>query len=154
MTFEEVLNNEDCISIMNSIAKRYKGLVSRDEIKSFKLESAWEASEKYDPNHPGQMKFTTYLANCLKFKILLYLRGKKIKKNWPMQDKEDSKDYTFFTDMIDCLDAEEKNIFILKYIENYSTQELADKQGVSRQSIKNRLDKIKNKLAEQYKVSI
>lgn len=154
MTFEEVLKNDDCVSIMNSVAKRYKGLVSSDEIKSFKLESAWEASEKYNPNHPGKMKFTTYLANCLKFKILLYLRGKKIKKNCPMKDKADSKDYTFFTDITDCLNPEEKNIFTLKYIENYSTKEIADKYNISRQSMKNKLDKIKIKLAEHYNIEV
>jgi len=154
MIFEEVLRSEDCVSIMNSVAKRYKGLISSDEIKSFKLESAWEASEKYDPNHPSKMKFTTYLANCLKFKILLYLRSKKIKKNRPMKDKEDSKDYTFFTDMIDCLTSEEKNIFTLKYVENYSTQEVADKYNISRQSMKNRLNKIKIKLAEHYNIEV
>lgn len=151
MNFDQVLNDPDCIAIMSSIVKRYKGLIDRAEAKSFKLEAAWEASEKYDPNHTSKMKFTTFLGNCLKFKILLFLRNKKAKQTGPIKDRE-SKDYTFLTDIMDCLDKEEQSLFVKKYLENYSSKELSDFYGLSRQSIKNKLNKIKNKIADYYNI--
>jgi RNA polymerase sigma factor (sigma-70 family) len=153
MKFEEVLKDEDCVSIMTSIAKRYKAFISKDEIKSFKLEAAWEACEKYDPNHPSKMKFTTFLGNCLKFKILLYIRSQKIKAIKPMKDVADSRQYTGIIDMLDCLTQPEKELFEQKYIYNYSVQEIADKNNISRQSMKNRLNKIKQKIASYYQIT-
>ena len=153
MKFEEVLKNEDCVSIMNSITKRYRGLIDKEEMKSFKLEAAWEASEKYDPHHPNQMKFTTFLGNCLKFKILLYIRSKKIKRHEPMQNMADHKQDNSLFEIMDCLNSSEKELFTQKYIYNYSTQEIADKNNTSRQTMKVRLDKIKRKIAEHYEIN-
>lgn len=152
MNFEQVLTDPDCVSIMNSIVKRYKGLIDRSEAKSFKLEAAWEASENYDPNHPNQMKFSTYLANTLKFKILNFIRSKKVKKNAVMKDRPDSKSYTYIVELLDCLTPQERHLFEQRFLYNISIKELAEEYNLSSQAIRSRCKKLKQKIANYYEL--
>lgn len=152
MNFEQVLTDPDCISIMNSIVKRYKGFIDKSEAKSFKLEAAWEATENFDPNHPNQMKFTTYLANVLKFKILNFIRSKKIKKNIPMKDRPDVRSYTYIVDLLDCLDTQERYLFEQRFLHNISIKELAEEYNLSSQAIRSRCKKLKQKIASYYEL--
>lgn len=152
MNFEQVLADPDCISIMNSIVKRYKGLIDRGEAKSFKLEAAWEASENYDANHPNKMKFSTYLANTLKFKILNFIRSKKIKKNVPMKDRPDAKSYTYIVDLLDCLTPQERHLFEQRFLYNIPVKELAEEYNLSSQAIRSRCKRLKQKIADHYEL--
>ncbi len=150
MNFEQVLSDPDCVSVMNSIVSRYKGLIDKSEARSFKMEAAWEAATKYDPSHPKQMKFTTYLADTLKFKILNFIRSKKIKKNTIVKDRPDSKSYTYMIDLLDFLTPQEKYLFEQRFLYNISVKDLAKEYKLSSQAIRSRCKKLKQKIANYY----
>ena len=150
MNFEQVLTDPDCISVMNSITRRYKGLIDKSEAKSFKLEAAWEAATKYDPSHPKKMKFTTYLADTLKFKILNFIRSKKIKKNTIVKDRADCKSYTYIVDLLDFLSPQERYLFEQRFLYNVSIKDLAEEYKLSSQAIRSKCKKLKQKIASYY----
>ena len=70
MNFDEALNDEYYISVINFVGNRYIGRIPRDDLEQLKLLGLWRACENYNPECGTQFVTTLYnhvRGQCLNF---------------------------------------------------------------------------------------
>lgn len=93
-----------------------------------------------------------YLATIARTCTYHYLK----KKNNALEFKDDKigkEDYLeniYVKDCLECLDEQEKKIFVLYYYKGYKVKEIAKKENLSSHNIKIKLYRIRKKIKETY----
>ena len=73
MTFDEALNDEYCLKILN-LLHRWLPKLPKEELKQLQMIALWEATSTFDTNK--KCKFTTHLYNRVRFKFLKHINKK------------------------------------------------------------------------------
>lgn len=154
MTFEEILIDSDCQSVLQDMARKYGKSIDRGELKSIMLETMWFASNNWDEQHPSKTKLTTFLASHFKWKIFNILRSRKQQREKPLdasklKDKS-SNSHIFMLDLFDSLTPAERYLCEERFINKRTVKSIAEEYGVNVQTIVTRCKKLKNKIQKMY----
>lgn len=147
---ENALKDINIVKIMNKAAKRFTNQLDRDTIKTCQINALWKSFVNHDPEKGA--KFTTYLYNgvfieCMK-EIKFYQKTNRNKGK--LHDNiQDNKDQYLIIDMLDELDGPEQEIF-LDRLSNMTIAEMAEKYGKNRESIRRKMHKVLNKIANKF----
>ena len=147
MIFEEAYLNEDFSKIMRAVCNRYSRFLDEDDAESIKMQTLWECCQKYDPLHPKQAKFTSFLYDRLKCRIRNHLKKKKREKT-NLEIEMPYVQTTLEFDILNSLNDEEKNILFQVYTHNMTLEEIGKSNGYSRETARRKLKKIKAKCCE------
>lgn len=145
MTFEEALNDEYCRKTMNLLG-RWMPRLDKNELKQLQLIALWETVETFDPK---KSKFTTHLYNRLRFKYLKHINSKKNKlgkKQDVWYSREDFNGNSFFEGLSEL----NRKILEDRYIARLSLNEMANKYGVKRQTLKDWIESAKSELKKTF----
>jgi len=150
--FETMAKDEEIVKLTRKAAKQFTNQLSPDEIDQCILIALWNTIRGHDPTKG--LKFTTYLYRGV---IMECLSQKKLNtgshrvpnlvcdKN--VIDKQNA--YS----MIDLMDEIEndpnRDILIDKYINNFSTKEIAASRGVCLETVRKKIAKSKKKRLTQ-----
>jgi hypothetical protein len=161
-TYDDVINDKDCIKIINSIKVRFSPYIGEDDISSLVNFAIMDACKKYNPNHNLGGRFTTFLYQQVSFKLrsFLYESKKKYLKfkgymreaTYRYEDYDSSK--IKYESIINSLTDEDKVFIEDKFINNFSTLELSEKYKVSEEEIRKRYRKIIRHIKVDYGVSL
>jgi len=151
-TFEEILKDENIIKISKKASSSFRYYLSSDEIHTCVLNAIWKASEKYDVTKGS--KFTTYVYNGIIIECLTQKKfNQKNKKHQQIHKNIKAiKDPALEIDLLDEIDTKckDKNLIYNYYIDNYTINELAKRNGVSIETIRTRIKKNVNKVKDYF----
>lgn len=145
-TYEEMINNEDCINLINWVKNRYYKFLDSNDVDSYCMQASWYAWLKYDESRGT--KFTSFLVYMVDRKLCdLYYRSKEKYKNNKGVDKkyykkiaknhqDNQKNSILVKEILDNLTEEERELLNDRYIKNLSTIEIAKSKNLSPQSIR------------------
>ena len=150
--FEEALNSEDNIKILNHVCKKYIGRINTEELHRCKLMALWEAIRNFDPKR--KVKFTSFLYSCMdwecKRQLSIYKKERKFSTNFLVEDgRIDSDDY----EVIDWIDSLPEKLAVAvkqKFVEGYTIQEIAQKNSYSRETARQYVQKGVERLKNKY----
>ncbi|MDY7517464.1 sigma-70 family RNA polymerase sigma factor [Bacillus thuringiensis] len=140
--------------VVHSILDTAQSKVLVDECVDDILLIVWYNISSYDENRG---KFRNWLISIARFKAIDYKR--KSNKSYQLQEfqqeiyedrknvnlTKEERDYNFYV-LIKELNEEDKKIFIKRYLDEYSVQEIALKFGMTRDTVYSRLSRGRKKL--------
>jgi len=154
LSFSEAINNEDVKKISLKAASSFTDCLSEEEIKNCIHGAIWSATINFNPEKNS--KFTTYL-----YRGVIYEphKCKKSNKNSKINcvninNNLISDNFKSF-DKIDIMDeikkCAEPELIIDRFFYNFTLNEIANKRGISKETVrfklKKNLDFLKNRLA-------
>ncbi|MFC9445306.1 sigma-70 family RNA polymerase sigma factor [Bacillus cereus] len=140
--------------VVHSILDTAQSKVLVDECVDDILLIVWYNISSYDENRG---KFRNWLISVARFKAIDYKR--KSNKSYQLQEfqqeryedrknvnlTKEERDYNFYV-LIKELNEEDKKIFIKRYLDEYSVQEIALEFGMTRDTVYSRLSRGRKKL--------
>lgn len=148
--FEEALKNKDNTKIINAVLKKFKR-IPIDERKQLGKIALWKCLKEYD-TVSDRVKFTTSLFHFVRWECLGFLRSQKrytkTKSGLSNQPELEEKNLSTI-DILDCLTIEEREIVNRYYIKKETLIEIGKIFNLSKDTIRHRLEKIKNKLLSE-----
>ncbi|HFK1757689.1 TPA: sigma-70 family RNA polymerase sigma factor [Bacillus cereus] len=140
--------------VVHSILDTAQSKVLVDECVDDILLIVWYNISSYDENRG---KFRNWLISVARFKAIYYKR--KSNKSYQLQEfqqeiyedrknvnlTKEERDYNFYV-LIKELNEEDKKIFIKRYLDEYSVQEIALEFGMTRDTVYSRLSRGRKKL--------
>ena len=154
LSFSEAINNEDVKKISLKAASSFTDCLSEEEIKNCIHGAIWSATINFNPEKNS--KFTTYLYRGVIYECL---KCKKSNKNSKINcvninNNLISDNFKSF-DKIDIMDeikkCAEPELIIDRFFYNFTLNEIANKRGISKETVrfklKKNLDFLKNRLA-------
>ncbi|MFZ7932546.1 sigma-70 family RNA polymerase sigma factor [Bacillus thuringiensis] len=140
--------------VVHSILDTAQSKVLVDECVDDILLIVWYNISSYDENRG---KFRNWLISVARFKAIDYKR--KSNKSYQLQEfqqeiyedrknvnlTKEERDYNFYI-LIKELNEEDKKIFIKRYLDEYSVQEIALEFGMTRDTVYSRLSRGRKKL--------
>ncbi len=145
--FETALKNEDNIKIMKAASRKFRRLLSVDEVYNCSLHGLFNALKV---NKLG-IKFTTILYSNVNWACLDYLNKNKVKDDRPASSSLDIPVDSNWTidEYVDGLPNDLKNVLKQKYEDNMTLFEIGAANGYSyetaRQRINHAIDILKKK---------
>jgi DNA-directed RNA polymerase specialized sigma subunit len=141
---ENNLKNVDIMSVANSAASSFFGVLSKDEIANCVVNAIWKAGKKYDKKH--NTKFTSYVHNGVVLECLNQKRLNQRRKEQKVTDYlsiPDKRNYFEGIDMKDLIDTvcDDPTLIVDKFYKNMTIKEIAQNRGVCGETIRIRLRK-------------
>jgi RNA polymerase sigma factor (sigma-70 family) len=137
--FEDYLEDQNILNIMNKVANYYKKAVDLDEIESIKMDTLWKCVNKYEEDRGA--KFTSYLYQQLTYAFKNRIKKKRVEFSCDTLEKQDfnmcSKKEVY--DIMHGLSDEIKNILNQRFFQNMTMVEIAKANGYSRETARRRL---------------
>jgi DNA-directed RNA polymerase specialized sigma subunit len=143
MKLEEALKDENLIKIANKAGQQFSNKLSQDEIKNCILGALWSASNNFKENK--KTKFSTYLYRGVFYECL-----KQLKKNDKCQALT-NREFINQTipqkpiENIELMDeikrCEDPDLIIEKFFYNATLKDMAEKRGVSKETVRFKLKK-------------
>lgn len=131
-------------SDMNKVSNYFR--LSPDDRETAKLYALWRFVKTYDPTKSAQR---THIINCMRYECYKMLdENAKFKSNNILSDYEQDQSSV----ILDVLNKEEEELINLYCISKMTLKELAAKYNVSYETIRNRLKRIKQLIAEDFGV--
>lgn len=152
LKMKNALNNSDIVNIMHEATKTFNKHLDKETIHSCKLYAMWRCLINFNPERGN--KFTTYLYNAVKFECLKQLKkDKKHIKNRKMlhnniADKSSSD--TLAIDIFDEIKTEEEKEMLYSKMNYESYAEMAEKQGVTRETARKRYKKLTESFKDKF----
>jgi RNA polymerase sigma factor (sigma-70 family) len=146
--FNIAYRNQDNINIIRKVSGRYIKLLDQDTIKSCGLTALWRALSSYDPSY--KQKFTSSLWRFTDWECKRALKEFSAKKNRQHLSLDDNIeiidtnaacDVEYIREGISLLAAPERELINEYYIERRSMEEIGQRQGYSKEAIRQRLKK-------------
>ena len=85
--FEDYLEDQNILNIMNKVANYYKKAVDLDEIESIKMDTLWKCVNKYEEDRGA--KFTSYLYQQLTYAFKNRIKKKRVEFSCDTLEKQD-----------------------------------------------------------------
>lgn len=154
ISFSDAIEDEDVKKISLKAASSFSDCLSQEEIKNCIHGAIWSATLNFKPEK--NTKFTTYLYRGVVHECLKCKKSNKDSKLSPFSLSSNiiSKKTNDFEkiDIIDEIKAcSEPDLLIDRFFYNFTLSEMADKRGVSKETIrfklKKNLDLLKNRLS-------
>ena len=115
--YEEALQNQDNINIMNSVCSRFSQSLDYDDLYRCKLMGLWRALRFW--KHDGGRKFTNFLYRSTYWSCLKALKQKSKHGNFSISTCNiTTYDQTPFFEILDGLPHDLKDIMHKKYVDN------------------------------------
>lgn len=143
MKLEELLKDEDLIKIANKAAQQFSEKLSQDEIKNCITGAMWSASNNYRSDK--KTKFSTYLYKGVFFECLKQLKTNE--KCVGLTNREfvghviPQKSINSIELMDEIKVCQDPDLIIEKFFYNATLKDMADKRGVSKETIRFKLKK-------------
>jgi DNA-directed RNA polymerase specialized sigma24 family protein len=141
---EKALRDKDITKIMNKASKRFNNTLDQDSIYTCQLNALWKSFVNFKPNK--NTKFTTYLyrgvfIECLK-EVKFLNKSKFV--NCKLHDNIQScgDDTKLMFEILDEIESDEDKEIVLDRISRMTINEIAQKNGVSRETVRKKLKKI------------
>jgi DNA-directed RNA polymerase specialized sigma subunit len=137
-----VFYREKYKAFIDLVCSKYK--MHPSDLETCKLYGLWRFVRTYDEN---KASIKTYIARCIRWECLRYLIP--VKKDLEIRDMAIDIPENIH---LDSLSDELQNLIELRYIQKFSTAEIAKKYKCSRQTIHRKLCKAKSILSVDYGV--
>lgn len=143
MKLEEALNNQDLVKIANKAGQQFSDKLTQDEIKNCIMGAMWSASNNY--NKSKNTKFSTYLYKGVFFECLKQLKTNQ--KCVGLTNREFvghviPQQYINNIELMDEIKAcQDPDLIIEKFFYNATLKDMAEKRGVSKETIRFKLKK-------------
>jgi DNA-directed RNA polymerase specialized sigma24 family protein len=139
--FEEKIADSNVIKVTKKAASRFRGYLSREEINNCINIAIWKSLKKYKED--AGLKFTTYVYRG----VILECTSQK-KKNFPKKKSFSLNEKNFTRDtnsfdfslVLEELERQEYGQMVIdKYINNFTTKEIAIKNNSSIETIRKKI---------------
>ena len=148
---QEALKDRNLQGIMNKAASTFTKQLSQDEIHTCKLNALWKSLKHWDENKNS--KFSSYLYNGVKFECIREVKFKKKdhgQGNKCLEQMLASKDdHVGFVDILDEIDSLPDHQLIHDRSEKYTVKEIADRNGLNRETARRKIKKSAKRLANR-----
>jgi DNA-directed RNA polymerase specialized sigma subunit len=142
MKLEEILKDEDMVRIAHKAAQSFSEVLSGDEIENCILSAAWVAVNNFDVEK--NTKFSTYLYKGVYYECLKQLKqnNKSALTNRNLMNYTSSNSDVSRIDLMDEIKScSNPDIIVDKFYGNMTLDEIAKKNGVSKETIRFKLKK-------------
>ena len=147
MNIEEILNNEDCISIANKAAIPFMNSLSQDEINYCIANAAWNSVKSFNPDK--NVKLLTYLYRGVVIECTKHVKSNinknKLKISPSTKGLYIASDNRNDIENIDMLDeiknCEDPSLMYRRFYENKTLNELAKEENLTKEAIRLRIQK-------------
>lgn len=149
---EKALNDKDITKIMNKASKRFNNTLDKDSIYTCQINALWKSFLNFKPNK--NTKFTTYLyrgvfIECLKeVKFLNKSKTCSGKLHDNLHSRGDDSSLMF--EILDEIDSEEDREIVLDRVSKMTINEIAQKNGVSRETVRKKLKKVTDTFRKKF----
>lgn len=147
MNIEEILKNEDCISIAKKAAIPFMNSLSEDEINYCIANAAWNSVKCFNPNK--NVKLLTYLYRGVTIECTKHIKSNNHKNKLKISPStkglyvvSDKKNSIEKIDMLDEIkNCEDPSLMYRRFYENKTLNELAKEENLTKEGIRLRIQK-------------
>ena len=149
LEYEKALENEDYAKILNSVCKKYRFRMDKEDLHRCKLIALWDAIKKFNPDKG--VKFTSFLYNCITWECRRQVTQNNKRKTVPLINEKQQQISSHYelTDLINSLPKEYSKVLIQKFFHGYTITEIAKQNNYSRETarirVNNAIDKLRRK---------
>ena len=149
---EKALKDKDITKIMNKASKRFNNTLDKDSIYTCQINALWKSFLNFKPNK--NTKFTTYLYRGVFIECLKEV--KFLNKSKPCSGKlhdnlySRGDDSSLMFEILDEIDSDEDREIVLDRVSKMTINEIAQKNGVSRETVRKKLKKVTDTFRKKF----
>ena len=141
---ENALNDKNIVKIMNKASNRFSNSLDKDSIYTCQINALWKSFVNFNPNK--DTKFTTYLyrgvfIECLK-EVKFLNKSKACNGKLHENLYRHGDNANLIIDVLDEIKSDCDREIIIDRISKMTINEIAQKRGVSRETIRKKIKKI------------
>lgn len=146
------LADENILKVMNKASKSFKLSLDADEIYTCQINALWKAIKNYNPSK--KTKFTTYLYTGVFIECIKNVKfnSKYSKKTKCLHHNSSNyyDDNTMFY-LLDEIENETEAKIIKLRSERRTIQDIGNKLGISRETVRKKIKKIESRIISKFK---
>tara|TARA_R100000005_G_scaffold6673_1_gene3114 strand:- start:754 stop:1236 length:483 start_codon:yes stop_codon:yes gene_type:complete len=147
MNIEDILSDEDCISVARKASIPFSGVLSQDEINCCITNAAWNSVKSFNPEK--NTKLTTFLYKGVIIECTKQIKNNNGKNNGlknvsssSLGFVEDKNNYLTDIDLMDEIrNCSDPDIMFGRFYENKTLSEIAKEESITKEAVRLRIKK-------------